>query len=43
MMLFEPAKQELVTARMSDFDGLSACAILFKSLDSLSFSPKAKP
>jgi hypothetical protein len=33
----------LVTGRMSGFDDASARAILFKSLDSLSFSPKAKP
>ncbi len=33
----------LVTGRMSGFDDASARAILFKSLDSLSFSPKDKP
>jgi hypothetical protein len=33
----------LVTGRMSGFDEASARAILFKSLDSLNFTPKAKP
>jgi hypothetical protein len=33
----------LVTGRMSGFDDASARAILFKSMDSLNFTPKAKP